>query len=273
MRTRLLLLSIVVISCLNLGCTTGHENKPNAMRLRVMTYNIHHAAGLDTKLDAKRIAEVIKDAKPDLVALQEVDKGVSRSGNKDQAAQLGKLTGMHGIFGKATDWDGGDYGCAILSRLPYNKSTTQPLPVTGKREPRVAVAIYTSAPKQTPLIFVATHLEHQNQGDRMAQAKALKDWINTFDYKNVILAGDFNAQKDNEALGLFFKDGWTNASGNDDTFPSPLPMRKIDWILLPPGSGWRVKDVDVPAERVASDHRPVVVELEWAAKRPKSVSK
>ena len=59
---------------------------------------------------------VIKRLKPDLVALQEVDQRVRRSGSVDQAAELGKLTGMHHAFGSFFKYDGGNYGMAVLSR-------------------------------------------------------------------------------------------------------------------------------------------------------------
>src|SRR4051794_36404648 len=53
---------------------------------------IHHGVGTDGKLDLKRIAKVITDTKPDLVALQEVDKNTTRTGKVDQAAELAKLS-------------------------------------------------------------------------------------------------------------------------------------------------------------------------------------
>ena len=56
--------------------------------LRVLSYNIHHGEGTDGKLDLKRIAKLIRDSKADLVALQEVDKKVSRSQGVDQAADI-----------------------------------------------------------------------------------------------------------------------------------------------------------------------------------------
>ncbi len=48
--------------------------------LRVMTYNIHIGIGMDKKLDLQRIADVINRERPDLVGLQEVDRGVRSGG-------------------------------------------------------------------------------------------------------------------------------------------------------------------------------------------------
>ena len=47
--------------------------------LKIMTYNIHVGVGMDKKLDLQRIADVINQEKPDLVGLQEVDRGVKRT--------------------------------------------------------------------------------------------------------------------------------------------------------------------------------------------------
>ena len=103
--------------------------------LRVMSYNIHIGVGLDKKSDLARIANVIKAADVDVVALQEVDVRTRRSGTDvDQLAELAKLTGMHGRFGKGRDFDGGEYGQAILSRQPIKEFTVHKLPGDNVQE-------------------------------------------------------------------------------------------------------------------------------------------
>lgn len=82
--------------------------------LRVLAYNIHHGEGMDDAVDLPRIADVIRSEKPDFVALQEVDKGVNRSGKVNQAMVLGELLGMYHNFAKFMDYDGGEYGLARL---------------------------------------------------------------------------------------------------------------------------------------------------------------
>src|SRR6266508_4259138 len=66
--------------------------------LRVMTYNIHVGVGMDKKLDLQRIAELINAEHPDLIGLQEVDRGVKRTEGKDEIAELAKLTSMNYAF-------------------------------------------------------------------------------------------------------------------------------------------------------------------------------
>jgi len=79
----------------------------------VLTYNIHHGEGVDGKLDLVRIAKVIQEVEPDIVALQEVDQNAGRSGQVDQAAELGRLTKMRSVFGGNIALQGGEYGNAF----------------------------------------------------------------------------------------------------------------------------------------------------------------
>src|SRR4029078_683171 len=89
--------------------------------LHVMTYNIHVGVGMDQKLDLQRIAGVINAEHPDLVGLQEVDRGVKRTEGKDEIAELAKLTAMNYAFAHNLDYQGGQYGVAILSRFPIKQ--------------------------------------------------------------------------------------------------------------------------------------------------------
>src|SRR5690606_35287485 len=75
--------------------------------------------------------QIIKDENPDLVSLQEVDKGTTRSGGIDQTAELSARTGLAGYFAKARVFQGGDYGVAILSKLPVEEFRNVPAYKTG----------------------------------------------------------------------------------------------------------------------------------------------
>ncbi len=88
-------------------------------------------------IDIDAIARVINDAHPDIVALQEVDKGTARSGAIDEAKLLAEKTGLQYQFYKAIDHDGGEYGLAILSRYPLKATKLVPLPQQIKAENRI----------------------------------------------------------------------------------------------------------------------------------------
>jgi endonuclease/exonuclease/phosphatase family metal-dependent hydrolase len=237
---------ILALSSLNLYA--------EAPQLRVLTYNIHHGEGTDRKFDLERIAKIIKAAEPDVVALQEIDRKTRRASGVDQAAELGKLTGMHAEFGKAMDYSGGEYGEAILSRQKPTNVRVHALPHGPGREPRAAIAVTLAARNGLPeLVFVGTHLCHQSTEDRVAQAKKINEAYLPDSKAVAILAGDLNARTDSSPMREFGKQ-WT------DTMPQ---RNKIDYVLVRPRDPWHVVEAKVIAEPVASDHDPVLVVLEW----------
>jgi len=262
-------LSLVVLLTFFAGVTSARADEPAKPRLRVMTYNIHHGEGTDKKLDLPRIARIITDAKADLVALQEVDNKTKRTNSVDQTAEFAKLTGMHGVFGKAMDYGGGEYGEAILSRFAIVEHKTHALPFTQGREPRAALEVIVRPPNLPAITFVGTHLDHfKDETDRLAQTKELDRLFLFKDAPVTLITGDFNARPESRAMQTvleFWND--TAADNPQPTIPSDKPHSRIDWIFTLKGHGWRVISSQVLEEKVASDHRPVLVELEWVGKK------
>ena len=231
-------------------------------QLRVMTYNIHHGEGTDGRIDLERIAKVICDAKPDLVALQEVDKNVKRSGEVDQTSELARLTQMHGRFGKQIPYEGGDYGQAVLSRFSVSELTVHWLPGEPERQRRIAVAGIVDLGLRK-VVFVSTHLHHNNVEFREQQATALNDLFQDSEHP-VILAGDLNAYPDSRSLEILEK-RWSNATAktaNCFTFPSVAPKHQIDYVLYQPHRTQLIsRKAVVIEEPLASDHCPLLVEF------------
>src|SRR5687768_9961267 len=91
------LITSLILLALGTSVSSAQESQPT---FRVMTYNIHHGEGVDGKLDLERIATLIQQERADLVALQEVDRGVTRTAKRDLAKELAELTDMHHVFGK-----------------------------------------------------------------------------------------------------------------------------------------------------------------------------
>lgn len=233
---------------------------PAIKTLRVLTYNIHHGEGSDKKVDLPRVANVIMSAKPDLVAVQEVDNKTRRTGGIDQLAELAKLTGLNGAFGKAIDYDGGEYGQAILSRWPLGTRTVHWLPGEPDRERRIAFEADVAI-KGRPMKFVTTHLHHINQAFREQQATKINEIY--ADVKvPVLVLGDLNATPESSPIAILAK-AWTFPSPNGEvfTFPAVKPIKKIDYILMK-GADWTFSGQTVIDEAVASDHRPVLAVID-----------
>jgi hypothetical protein len=152
--------------------------KVKSLRLRVLCYNIHHAEGIDRKLDVPRIARVILSVKPDLVALQEVDNKTERTQRVDQAAELARLIQMKSIFGANIDFQGGHYGNAILSRFPITRHKNHHLPNVDMGEQRGVLESMIKVSKEQSILFLATHFDHRRPDqERRASAKFINKMV------------------------------------------------------------------------------------------------
>jgi endonuclease/exonuclease/phosphatase family metal-dependent hydrolase len=227
-----------------------------AQPLTVLSYNIRHGQGMDGRLDLERTAAVIRSVSPDVVALQEVDRRTSRSGGVDQAEELGRLTGMHAAFAKAIDYGGGEYGNAVLSKRPVVEFEVHPLP---GQEPRALLEV-----RFEDFTFFATHLDvSRPETLREESARKIVEIVRERGDVPAVLAGDLNTVRGRETLQVL--SGEWRIAGDDreqPTIPSGEPRRQIDFILFRPAEKWRVAEVRVIEEKVASDHRPIMAVLE-----------
>ena len=225
--------------------------------LRLLAYNIRHGKGIDGEIDLERIAELILKFAPDVVALQEVDRGTERTGGVDQAAELARLTGFDSFFAKFMDYQGGEYGMAILTRLPIIEAQRVALP--WDVEPRSS-AVVTVQTDTGPVTVANIHF-YQTPGQRLAQAKALHEALDGVTHP-VVWIGDFNSVRGDEVMSWL--DPWYAQpvkDGPPDTFRADQPSREIDFIIFRPEEAFLVLAHEVVNEPIISDHRPVLAVL------------
>ena len=234
------------------------------VRLRVLSYNIHHGEGTDGKLDLERIAGVIRSVSPDVVALQEVDRDTARTGRIDQPAELARLTEMKAIFERNIPYQGGEYGNAVLTRLRTKEHKNHLLPSHHQGEQRGALAVELQVgPENQTVLFIATHFDYRPpEGERLASAKLVNELARRRPELPTILAGDLNALPDSRTLSELAP-AWKRANADVlPTFPAADPQRQIDYILVHPAARWKVIETRVLDEPSASDHRPIFAVLE-----------
>lgn len=257
-------ISLKILSALLL-CACFHKASASDT-LRVMTYNIHHCnpptKSKTGEIEVDAIANVINSRHPDLVALQEVDVNTKRSGSIDQAAQLAAKTGMQVYFAKAIDHDGGEYGVAILSKLPLTGTQTIHLPETANpaSEDRVVALAGITLRSGKKLIFACTHMDVSNAAVRDEQAgeinKIAADKAIPF-----LLAGDLNCIPESASYQLLLKKFTPSCTGCGFTIPVNNPNRVIDHIMWTNAPGFTVKSSSVVNEPYPSDHLPVIAEI------------
>ncbi|HSJ63732.1 MAG TPA: endonuclease/exonuclease/phosphatase family protein [Gemmatimonadaceae bacterium] len=238
----------------------------------VLVFNIRAGTDVRGVHNLERVAEVVRETGAEIVLLQEVDRLTTRSGGEDQIARLSAFTGMHGAFGKTLDYQGGQYGIAMLSRLPIARDTLHPLPIDppqaragGSYEPRGAQ--YAAIPVGADTLHVFnTHLDaSRDDANRRQEARALLAIAAPLLERGarVMIGGDLNSLPESAVLALLtagpMRDAWPLCgAGQGFTFPDSLPVRRIDYLLLGPG-------LDCSAARVLgggpSDHRGVLFRL------------
>ena len=238
----------------------------------MLVYNIH--AGKDAKgIDnLQRVVALIREARADLVLLQEVDQGTRRSGVVDQPAVLAVGSGLHVAFGSALDYDGGKYGVATLSRWPITFDTLYRLPVdppqerAGRsREPRGLLRVDVLSPYGTIVVF-NTHIDASREDTwRRQEARVIAGTVTSVRQARplVLLGGDMNSTPESAVQQIVREPGLRDAfaecgRGTGLTFPADSAVKRIVYLYL---SGvMRCARADVPAT-VVSDHRPLTVDV------------
>ncbi|MCX2839066.1 endonuclease/exonuclease/phosphatase family protein [Salinimicrobium sp. MT39] len=232
--------------------------------LRVMTYNIHHAnpPSIPDSINISAIVETIEKQNPDIVALQEIDVNTGRSGKGNQAEIIAKKLKMNVFFGKAIDFDGGQYGVAILSKYQISEERIHLLPSAfgTHGEPRVLATVKVSLPDNTFIRFGSTHLDAQKKDfDRLLQIKEIVN-LASQEKLPMIIAGDFNAPPDSEVINILDMNFTRTCSTCEPTIPVHDPEKAIDFIAYKPKKLFAIKEHRV-IQTSASDHLPVLAVL------------
>jgi len=243
----------IIFCCLFVSLSVLAQD--DVVSLRLMTYNICHGEGLDNVIDLDRQANIIRDAMPDIVGLQEVDSCVKRSGYVHQVGILAKSLGMYSTFGPAIPLTKGKYGVAILSKekpLSYHN-----IPLPGKEARTLLVCEFQE------YVFATTHLDLE-ESNRLSSLNIILEEAARWD-KPFFICGDWNDLPTSTLItkmrrNFSFLNSITNVSSNY-TFRADNPSKIIDYIASYGRVVNSVQKRQVINEPNASDHRPVLVEI------------
>ena len=225
--------------------------------LKLMSYNIRNTKGMDGVYHSQRIANIITNEAPDVVAVQELDSMATRSGQKYILGEIAERTQMHASYAPAIDFQGGKYGIGILSRQEPLSIKTYPLP--GREEARMLMVA-----EFEDYFFACTHLSLTEE-DRLASLDIIKQSVSN-SQKPYFLAGDLNDKPDSKFIQALQKDFQILTNTKHPTYPSSEPEETIDYIAAwkPNMDNFANLSAQVLEEPVASDHRPVTVKLRMA---------
>ena len=227
--------------------------------LKLMSYNIRNTKGMDNVRNVQRIANVINNEAPDVVAVQELDSMTTRSNQTYVLAEVAERTQMHASYAPAISFQGGKYGIGILSKEQPIAIRTFPLP--GREEERMLMVA-----EFKDYFFACTHLSLTEE-DRLASLDIIKNSASTSN-KPFFLAGDLNDTPDSKFIKSLQQDFQILTNTKKPTYPAPEPKETIDYI-----AAWKENtdnfanlSTQVVEEPLASDHRPITVTLRMAKK-------
>ena len=242
-------------------------------QLRVASYNIQHGVGMDNKLDYKRIASVLENINPDVIAVQEVDSMTHRTDNTYSLGEIANHMSYYASYAPAISFDGGKYGIGILSRKRPIRTEQHALP--GREEARTLLVA-----EFDDYVFAATHLS-LTEADLMASLDIIENIAKKYS-KPFIIAGDLNAQPDSPFIQQLEKNFYIcNHKGK--SWPADNPKECLDYIAVYKrhNEAQHHPNVGKPAvtlhsevvNTLASDHRPIFTDIVLATHVDKLLNK
>lgn len=227
--------------------------------LKIGSYNIQKAIGLDARRRPDRTLKVIQELNCDVLALQEADKRFGpRESTLDRNTILSETDYLPVPFaknGKSLGW----HGNALLVRnsievLDYRRLDLPTL------EPRGAVAADLNLGGQT-IRVAAMHLSLVGHFRKKQIASLMHQLHEHLDYMPTVLIGDLNEWRDTSRSMKLLEERY-EVTTPGRSFPSPLPVGSLDRIITSPEFTVRKAGVHKSkTARIASDHLPVWAHL------------
>jgi len=221
--------------------------------VRLATWNVQHGHP-----DPDALGAAVASLAADVVSLQEVDRFTGRVGGRDLLARAAEASGLVAVDGHVVRFDGGTYGNALLVHPDLLDTGGSPQllhrpwwPPWRRPEPRGCVA----ATLRGGLVVVGAHLGLRRRSERSRQLDGL---LRAAGEGPAVVLADLNALPD-EVRPHADRHRFTMVDV-PAAFPASAPRAVIDHVLVRGVTARPCPDAGRP---VVSDHRPVLVELDY----------
>jgi len=246
------------------------------VRLRIMSYNIHRAIGVDRRFRPERIVRIAEHHAPDILLLQEVDDGVPRSREQDLARDLAEALGFpYFVVGHNVSLRKGRYGNATLSRHPIVRERNIDLTIDSRKRrgcQHATIEIEKVRGHVHKIDVFNLHLGLIAQ-ERVRQIGLLvrsKEFSDLDPQRASFVGGDFNDWR--SLLHPIFTDVLRygcvthknyNYGGALRTYPSFSPRGGLDRIYhRGPIRALTARTCRLRLSKVASDHLPIIADYD-----------
>ena len=246
------------------------------MRVRIASYNIHRAIGMDRRFRPQRIQEILGLLDADILLLQEVDEGVPRSRELDLARELAEgMKYEHRAVGHNVTLRRGRYGNATLSRFPIQRESNIDLTIgwrkrRGCQHTRIMLSGPTGRRHQLEVFNLHLGLSARERAHQVGLLACAPEFAELPAGVACLVGGDFNDWRSRLqpvfTRLLSFRPADESGPSNGRlmrTYPAFLPRGPLDRLYYRgPMRLLSAQRCRVPLARVASDHLPVVADFE-----------
>lgn len=227
-------------------------NRTVTVRYRAASLNIH---GAENSTKISRLASLIRSESLDVIGIQEVKRLNLKGNGIDWLQRLAEAAGYpYYVFCKTLDYDEGEYGTAILSRLPILYSDSWQLDVARGKEPRY-LAYACLLTDGGPVHFFNTHLCASDMHLKSINIASMVYTLRAAGVTPFVVTGDFNCSP--PRIYRYMKDiSFVNIDMN--TFGDGARPKIIDNILYTDGIVAADVHLVDTVETGVTDHRMVV---------------
>lgn len=226
--------------------------------MKIMTYNIHGAKGLDGKCDYRRIGDFLKKQNIDIALIQEIDTRTDQRSIEEDINAL--ITDHFHSFATAPTMTTphGWYGNGVLSRFPISKENVIDISLSG-REPRNIQEVFVEVPKGL-LHLINTH-KGLRRSERGLQIAKLHHLLSPQSDIPLVVGGDIN-QWHTYSRAMAQLNRLLYPIPSSATFPTRYPLFPLDRFWCRPKTLVQSSRVLKTKEtRIFSDHYPLVIEI------------